>query len=134
MEGGKQEPESYSVAVVPFVKTTAPVDIGGVTFRPSEDTEGLSNATARSVTEVTEMLFLQEDLQIKSASYCVLPFVDLEHPGTALEKLRRIQDIVAYCYAIPHHIFGDPHLRCARNITSNRNHQIARWRLMSAKK
>jgi hypothetical protein len=57
------------------------------------------------------MLFLQDDLRIKSASYCLLPFIDLEHPGPALEKLRRIQSIVAYCYAIPHHISGAPHLR-----------------------
>jgi hypothetical protein len=82
-----------------------------VTFRSTDDTSGLSAKQTRSVAEVAEMLFLQDDLRIKSASYCVLPFIDIEHPGPALEKLRHIQTIVAYCYAVPRHIFGDPHLR-----------------------
>jgi len=106
-----QEATSYSIAVFPFLKTTAPIHLGGVTFRSTDDTEGLSSDAARSVAEVAEMLFLQDDLRIKSASYCVLPFIDLEHPGSALEKLRHIQTVVSYCYAIPHHIFGSPHLR-----------------------
>ena len=106
-----QEAESFSIAVFPFLKTSAPVDIGGVTFRSTDDTSGLSADTARGIAQVAKMLFLQDDLRIKSASYSVVPFIDLEHPGSALEKLRRIQTILAYCYAIPHHIFGDPHLR-----------------------
>ncbi len=103
--------EPYSVAVFPFLKTTAPVDVGGVIFRSTDDVSGLDTGKTRSVVEVAEMLFLQDDLRIKAASYCVLPFIDLEHPGSALEQLRRIQAIVAYCYAVPHNIFGDPYLR-----------------------
>lgn len=57
------------------------------------------------------MLFLQDDLRIRSASYAVLPFIDFERVEPVLEKVRRIQTIVAYCYAIPHDIFGHPHLR-----------------------
>lgn len=108
---GVEEVEPYSIVVFPFLKTTAPVDIGGMTFRSTDDLGGLSTNKARSVVEVAEMLFLQDHLRIKSASYSVLPFINVERvPSPALEKLSRIQTIVAYCYAIPHHIFGDPHL------------------------
>ncbi len=61
-----QAAESYSIAVFPFLKTTTPVDIGGITFRSTDDTGGLSTNKARSVAEVAKMLFLQDDLRIKS--------------------------------------------------------------------
>jgi Apea-like HEPN len=110
-DAAAQIAESYSIAVFPFLKTTATVQIGDMTFRSTDDIAGLSADRARSVVEVAEMLFLQDDLRIKSASYSMLSATDLEHPGPVLDKLKRIQTVVAYCYAIPHHISGDPHLR-----------------------
>ena len=43
MEAVGQRAESFSIAVFPFLKTTAPVQIGDMTFRSTKDTSGLSN-------------------------------------------------------------------------------------------
>jgi hypothetical protein len=107
----EQEPKSFSIAVFPFLRTTDAVEIGGVIFRSTDDVGGLGSEEARCVVEIAEMLFLQDDLRIRQASYCLVPFIDLEHTDAGLDRLRRIRTVVAYCYAIPHHIFGDPHLR-----------------------
>src|ERR1700733_10267041 len=100
----------YSIAIFPFLKTSVPVTIGRLTFRSTEDTSSLNANQARSVAEVAEMLFLQNDLRVKSASYCIIPFIELDGPGVALEKLKRLRTVVGYCYAIPPQIFGHPHL------------------------
>jgi hypothetical protein len=54
------------------------------------------------------MLFLKDDLRIRSASYAMLPQLDLDKvdPGVVPE-LDRIQAIIAYCYSAPRHAFGD---------------------------
>jgi hypothetical protein len=66
------------------------------------------------VNEIAEMLFLQDHLRIHSASYARVPFVDLDCPDevyATLEDLADLQAVVAYCYASPHPIFGDPFFR-----------------------
>lgn len=103
-----------SFAVFPFLKTTAPVTIGGITLRSTSDTTDLSADQARHVNEIAEMLFLQDHLRIRSASYARVPFVDLDRPDedyATLEDLADLQAVVAYCYGSPHTIFGDPFFR-----------------------
>src|SRR5262245_55245810 len=101
----------YSFAVFPFLKTSAPVTIGGITLRSTVDTGDLSAVEAKQVKEIAEMLFLQDHLQIRSASYARVPFVDLDRSdevSATAQDLADLQAIVAYCYASPHPIFGDP--------------------------
>jgi hypothetical protein len=99
-----------SFAVFPFLKTSAPTSIGSLTFRSTEDVAGLGPEDARAIGEIREMLFLQDDLQLEAASYTVVPWIDLDGPSPELERLKRIGSVIAYCYAVPHHIFGTPHL------------------------
>jgi hypothetical protein len=96
-----------SFAVFPFLKTNKKLSIGGLTFRSTEDTDGLAPDQAECVRQISEMLFLQDNFRIKSASYAVLPFVDLTHETIDLQNVRNIQAVVAYCYASPRHEFGD---------------------------
>jgi hypothetical protein len=53
------------------------------------------------------MLFLQDDLRIRSASYAVLPPLDLEKPNSSIRELEHLQAIVAYCYSAPRPTFDD---------------------------
>jgi hypothetical protein len=104
----------YSFAVFPFLKTSAPLTIGGITLRSTADTTDLAADQAKHVNEIAEMLFLQDHLRIHSASYARVPFVDLDRPDevyATLEDLADLQAVVAYCYASPHPIFGDPFFR-----------------------
>jgi hypothetical protein len=99
--------KNCSFAVFPFLKTRDKVSIGGLTFRSTEDTDGLTHEQTECVREISEMLFLQDNLRIKSASYAALPFVDLTHEPIDLQNVRNVQSVVAYCYALPRHEFGD---------------------------
>ena len=57
--------------------------------------------------EIARVLFLQDNLRIRSASYAIVPFVDPSHSTLDIEHLMNVQAVVAYCYASPRHEFGD---------------------------
>lgn len=97
-----------AIAVLPFLKTTDPIQLGSFSFRSTDDTSDLEKGDASNVREIADMLFLKDDLRIRSAAYAMLPQLDLDEvdPGVVLE-LERIQAIIAYCYSAPRHTFGD---------------------------
>jgi len=99
--------KEYSFAVFPFLKTDVKVQIGNLTFRSTNDTEGLSQEQAVCLNEIANMLFLQDDFRIKSAAYSVIPYINIDRPPSYIEYLRNLQAFVAYCYASPRHEFGD---------------------------
>lgn len=100
----------FGIAVFPFLKTSRAVSIGGLTFRPTDETEGLTPSQAASVREISEMLFLQNDLRIRSSTFAITPYINLGIRSPAAEKLAVIQSIVAYMYCSPHEILGHPFL------------------------
>ena len=97
-----------AVAVFPFLKTRDPITVGNFTFRSTDDTTGLDAEDAAHVREIADMLYLQDDLRIRSATYTMLPAVDLDKTESAVTELERIQAIVAFCYSHPHPTFGKP--------------------------
>lgn len=98
------------IAVFPFLKTSQPVRLGSFTFRSTDDTMDLNSEDSARIREVAEMLFLQDDLRIRSAAYALLPPLDLDKPQPCLAELEHLQAIVAYCYSAPHPVFGSPFL------------------------
>jgi hypothetical protein len=100
----------HSIIVFPFLKTLDPISIGEISFRSTDDLVGLTEDDARFVSEISDMLFLQNNLRIRSASYALVPFIDLERISTPLIALERIQAVVAYCYAKTSSVFDDPFL------------------------
>src|SRR5438067_560789 len=101
------EDNRWTFAVFPFLKTSAPVQIGRLTFRSTHDFEALTQPQAEHVKQIAEMLFLQDDLRIRSASYAIVPGVDLDRHTPELEHLINVQAVVAYSYAAPHDVLGD---------------------------
>jgi hypothetical protein len=99
-----------AIAVFPFLKTTHPITLGDFTFRSTDDTTGLDAEDAAHVREIADMLYLQDDLRIRSAAYAILPAVDLDKDEVelTLAQLERIQAVVAFCYSHPHRTFGEP--------------------------
>lgn len=77
-------------------------------FRSTEDPNGLSVEQAEQLKEIADMLFLQDDLRIRSASFACVPSMESGDPAARLQELERVQSVVAYCYAIPHETSGDP--------------------------
>jgi hypothetical protein len=97
----------FSVAVFPFLKTRERVSIGRLQFRSTNDTTGLSAVQVQAVEEIRSMLFLQDSLRIKTASFAISPPVDLTYQTFDAGDLLDIQAVVAYLYASPRHSFGD---------------------------
>ena len=60
-----------------------------------------------AVRDVAEMLFLKDDLKIASATYAILPPVDIDRKGAEVDHLADIRAIVAYGYSSPHDIFDN---------------------------
>jgi hypothetical protein len=104
------ETPGRAIAVFPFLKTTEAIQLGSFTFRSTDETTDLGEEDAARVREIADMLFLQDDLHIRSASYAMLPALDLDKAEPCLRVLEHIQAIVAYCYSSPHPTFGTPFL------------------------
>jgi hypothetical protein len=107
------EMSASSFVVFPFLKTTHAVELGGFQLRSTDDTTGLSRADAKHLAEIANMLFLQDDQRIPSASYTVVRAIPLfgdksESDGETLLKLRRLREMIAFCYAAPHETLGEP--------------------------
>jgi hypothetical protein len=96
-----------AVAVFPFLKTTDAIQLGTLAFRSTDDTSGLEQEDATHVREIADMLFLKDELRVRSASYAMLPRLVLDKTDPGVPELERIQAIVAYCYSAPRHAFGD---------------------------
>lgn len=59
--------ELFSIAVFPYLKTSGPVRFGPYLFRSTDDLEGLSKAQVTAVTEVTAMLYTQNNARVPAA-------------------------------------------------------------------
>jgi len=95
----------FAVAIFPFLKTSAPVRIGNYIFRSTSDVEGLLPNQTKAVGELAQMLFAQDDLRVRSASYAILPPLEVHSGDRRLVELARLRDIVAYFYSAPHEVF-----------------------------
>jgi hypothetical protein len=102
-----QNHADYSIVIFPFLKTKDVLSIGNHTFRSTEDTSKLTSDQAESVNQIADMLFLRDNYRINSASYAVVPYIDLTHLPANVGNLMNVQAVVAYFYADPHEIFGD---------------------------
>lgn len=98
---------AFSIAVFPFLKTSRPIRIGRHTFRCTTDVEGLPPEQAEAVTEIAQMLFVQGDLRVKSASYAIIPPLDLHVPSVVMDQLAHLRAVLAYLYSSPHEVFDN---------------------------
>lgn len=103
----KADQGKHSFVVFPFLKTTRELSVGKLTFRSTELTDDLPSEQAVCLREIADMLFLQDNLRIESASCAVVPFIDLTNRSVDVGHLMDVQAFVAYCYASPRHEFGD---------------------------
>ena len=102
--------ELFSIVVFPYLKTSGPVRFGPYEFRSTEDLEGLGKAEMTAVTEVTAMLYTQNNMRVRSASYAVIPQIHVSGVFQIPEMLKRMHTLVAYLYGTPNDQFGDPFL------------------------
>jgi hypothetical protein len=100
--------DTYGVVVFPFLKTRSPVSIGGIIFQPTDNVEGLPPEQAKWVSDISNMLFLKDDLRIYSASYAVVPNCTVYNQSSPdLMRLSHLQAAVSYLYGSLHPIYGN---------------------------
>jgi hypothetical protein len=97
----------YTIAVFPFLKTSAPVKIGNHLFRSTDDVDELPPLYAKAVRELAPMLFVQGDLRVRSATYTVIPGLEVHSGDPRLAQLRCLREVVAYLYSFPHPVFDN---------------------------
>src|SRR3569832_723885 len=96
----------FSVCVFPFLKTYGSIKLGGYTFRSTTYVEGLPADQAKAVKEIAQMLFVRDDFRVKSASYAILPDIQVHSGDKRLSHLAHMRDVVAYFYSAPHEANG----------------------------
>lgn len=101
--------KNYSVVLLPFLKTSLPVQIGSLLFRSTDDLNGLPDEQANSVVEIADMLFVSDNQRIKKATYSISDRIELEYLSNTknLDEIGNIETLIAYLYANPRHEFND---------------------------
>src|SRR5205823_5282952 len=95
--------------VVPYLKTTKPVDIRGILFRSNDDLEGLSPEQQTHLKSLFAMFFLRNDLRIRRMTYAHFELVeDPELNNSLIRQLYEAQTLINYLYSTPHPTMGDP--------------------------
>jgi hypothetical protein len=103
--------ENYSIVVFPYLKTRSPLSIAGFTFRSTESCEDLLAEHVKSVSEISSMLYIKDDLRIRSASFAIIPYLNFGQPSSlAMMRLAHLHAAISYLYASPHPISGDAFL------------------------
>jgi hypothetical protein len=107
-DGGRMMASSnFSVAIFPYLKTSAPVRLGRYVFRSTTDLDELPPEQSAAVAELSAMLYLRDDLRIDRASYAIAPEMGPLRPGASVLDLERVRTVVAYLYSSPHPTFGN---------------------------
>ncbi len=97
----------FGIAIFPCLKTSAPISIGGYTFRSTTDISELPPEQATAVSELASMLYARDDIRIAEATYAITSHLGSLRPGPVMEHLARIRSIVGYIYSSPHPTLGD---------------------------
>jgi len=97
------ESNGFSIIVFPYLKTSNSFNLGHIQFHSSDNVEGLKDEELKSLNEISEMMFLQNDLKIKSFTYACIPKIDFYSSHNVLEILFNIQSFIGYLYSNPRH-------------------------------
>jgi hypothetical protein len=112
---------AFSVALFPYLKTSAPVQIGSYRFRSTVDMEDLPDDQLAAVGELSNMLFAKDDLQIASASYAIIDRLPQMIASHEIESLIRLRAVICYLYSQPHEVFDSVFLtpeECSLHVLS----------------
>ena len=99
-----------AIALFPYLKTSGRFTFGDFEFRSTDDLDGVDEDDRSHIRDVCDMLFLQDDLIVESATYCLLSEVDLDENEALLSALQNVQTIIAYFYGSPSPAFFAPFL------------------------
>lgn len=89
-------------AVLPYLKTSEPVDVRGILFRGSGDLEGLPDRTKEHLTTLFSLFYLSAGRRIREMVYARLDFSSgAEVFDDVLTRLRQAHALIGYLYSSP---------------------------------
>lgn len=100
------------VAYFPYIKTSSPVRYRDLAVRPSGDPEDIDAATSQHIDQLNKVFYLRDNFRIDRM--CCVVLGDSEEPNEErkfIDQLQQLQTLIAYEYAFPHRLSGDPFLR-----------------------
>ena len=84
-------------AVLPYLKTSGPVDVRGIRFRSSKDLDGLPDQTKEHLSSLFSLFFLRINHRISEMVYARLDFTaGAEGFDDALMRLRQAHALIGY--------------------------------------
>jgi hypothetical protein len=134
--------------VLPYLTTSQRVEIRGVCFRSSNDTEGLPQESVWRLRTLFAMFFLHGDLRIREMVYATLEY-DPEDDQSLAEVQRKYSEsclLIEYLYTHPHthsvrmpacvenatmYLFGDSHIATAYHASNEFVENIGEAKLLS---
>jgi len=89
-------------AIFPYLITTEPISIRGITFHSSNDLDGCSEDEKSHLQTLFKLFFFREDFRIiKMAHACLKYSKNRVEYYKLLQKLREAQTLIAYVYSSP---------------------------------
>lgn len=89
-------------AILPYLKTSEPIQVRGIQFRSSDDVEGLPEESKNHLKVLTSLFFLKDSLRILKMTYARIEIEDGEEKSQALfRQMREAKVLIGYLYSSP---------------------------------
>lgn len=98
----------FSLAFFPYLKTVDEIHYKSLTFRSSNDAEGIPDEIKSHLEVLRKLFFLRDNLQIEAMTYTILPRSSEQIDPEALRHLQEFQTLIIYLYSSPHEVLGNP--------------------------
>ena len=89
------------LVIFPYLKTRDRFIIGGFEFRSTDDIADLPSDESDSIKNIVQMLYIQDDIRIKSATFAIAPITDNLKELPNVEVFEKIGLVIGYLYASP---------------------------------
>ncbi|WP_152412972.1 HEPN domain-containing protein [Nitrolancea hollandica] len=97
----------HRFVVFPYLKTSAPVTIRGITFRGIDDVDGLSEDAKAILQEVTSMFYLRNDQRILKMTYVHYQDIPIDNQVARMaQQIDQAQTLITWLYTNPIGPFG----------------------------
>lgn len=96
--------------ILPYIKTSEPVTIRGITFKSSEIVDELEDSTKNNLKTIFDMFYLKDNYKINKMLFTHQHYKDNDEEEDIKRKLLEAQALITYLYSSPHPTSLDPFL------------------------
>ena len=97
----------YLVAVFPYLKTSNPVRLRGITFRSTDDLSDLTPEEKVDVERIRTRFYLRNSYRIDKMTYTLLRFSNADERQHILDRIAEVRLLLTYLYSAPDEVRCD---------------------------